>query len=362
VGYVHWRRRELEPAQRHFQAYLDAAERLTAIAPSRRDWRQEVAYANSNIASVLEARGDLDGALAGFRASLAIEEGLLAEAPADADLIRSVASSHNAIAVVRRSSGDLDGAETEFAAERAILERMAAAEPANATWQHRLAVNLNLAGELLAVRGERDAACMHLERALDLTGALVKRDGDNSTWRRELARNEFKLGRLFIGLDPARAVALTARAADTLRALAEKDPSNAGWQRDWAEARHGVGLALLARGDLGGARREADATVAMAERLRASASTSRADVRLESLSHLLLGRTLEARGEKAAARHAWERALAVIEADARTSRDYMLLVVWAEALLRLDRAAEAGSALDLLRQMGYKASLVDSPH
>jgi tetratricopeptide (TPR) repeat protein len=362
VGYVHWRRRELEPAQRQFQAYLDAAERLSAMAPARRDWRQEVAYANSNIASVLEARGDLDGALARYRASLAIEAALLAEAPADADLIRSVASSHNAIAVVRRAGGDLAGAGAEFAAEQAILERMAAAEPANATWQHRLAVNLSLAGELLAVRGERDAARKVLERARSLTAALVERDGGNTTWRRELARSEFKLGRLLVGLDPARAVTLTTRAAETLGALVEKDPTNAGWQRDWAEARHGVGVALLARGEVGAARREAEATLALAERLRASASTSRADDdRLASLGHSLLGRSLAARGEQAAARQSWERAVALIDVHARTSRDYKVLEVWADALARLDRAEDAGAALDLLRRMGYKPQPIESP-
>jgi tRNA A-37 threonylcarbamoyl transferase component Bud32/tetratricopeptide (TPR) repeat protein len=361
VGYVHWRRRELEPAQRQFQAYLDAAERLSAIAPARRDWRQEVAYAHSNIASVLEARGDLDGALTRYRASLAIEAALLADAPADADLIRSVASSHNAIAVVRRASGDLAGAGTEFAAERAILERMAAAEPANATWQYRLAVNLSLAGELLAVRGERDRARELLERSRSIAAALVDRDGGNSTWRRELARSEFKLGRLLVGVDPARAVTLTTRAAETLAALVAKDPTDAGWQRDWAEARHGVGMALLARGDVGAARREAEATVALAERLRASPSTSRADDRLASLGHTLLGRILAAGREQTAARRSWERALALIDGHARASRDYMLLEVWADALARLDRAEDADAALDLLRRMGYKPQLINSP-
>jgi tetratricopeptide (TPR) repeat protein len=234
---------------------LEPVGRLRPLAPPRRDWRQEVAYANSNIASVLEARGDLVGALARYRASLAIEAALLAAAPADAALIRSVASSHNAIAVVLRASGDLDGADAELAAERAILERMAEAEPANATWQHRLAVNLSLAGELLAARGQRGGAREILERALGITVALVDRDGGNSTWRRELARIEFKLGRLFVATAAARAVTLTTRAANTLGTLVEKDPTNAGWQRDWAEARHGVGVALLARGGVGAAAR-----------------------------------------------------------------------------------------------------------
>jgi eukaryotic-like serine/threonine-protein kinase len=268
------------------------------------------------IGEVRIAQGDLAAALPPLEESLQLSQALAQREPTDGERIFEVSQGHYWVGYVHWRRRELEPGQRQF---------------------------------------------QLLERALGITVALVNRDGGNSTWRRELARNEFKLGRLFIGVDPARAVTLTARAADTLRALAEKDPTNAGWQRDWAEARHGVGMALLARGEVGAARREAEATVALAERLRASASTSRADDRLASLGHTLLGRSLAARGDQTAARQSWERALALIDGHARTSRDYMLLEPWAEALAQLERVEDAGAALDLLRRMGYRPQPIDSP-
>ena len=69
VGFVHWRRHNLDAAEGEFKAYLDVANRLTTIDARRDDWRREVAYANSNLGSVLEARGNLDAALVRYRAA-----------------------------------------------------------------------------------------------------------------------------------------------------------------------------------------------------------------------------------------------------------------------------------------------------
>ena len=76
VGFVHFRRNDLLLAEREFQAYLDIATRLTGLDPAREDWQRELAYANSNIGSVLQERGELAGALARFRACLSIEQAL----------------------------------------------------------------------------------------------------------------------------------------------------------------------------------------------------------------------------------------------------------------------------------------------
>jgi tetratricopeptide (TPR) repeat protein len=107
VGYVHWRRRNLDEALQHFKAYLDVAAQLGALDPGRADWRRELAYANSNIGSVLQERHDLPGALQRFRVCLDIERALLAAAPRDQDLEQSVAASHNAIGAVLKSLGRL---------------------------------------------------------------------------------------------------------------------------------------------------------------------------------------------------------------------------------------------------------------
>ena len=107
VGFVHFRRQKLAEAEREFGSYLEMANRLIMIDPARTDWQREVAYANSNIGSVLEARGDLEGALHRYRACLKTERQLLEKTPGDKDLRHSVAASHNLIGVALRSTGKL---------------------------------------------------------------------------------------------------------------------------------------------------------------------------------------------------------------------------------------------------------------
>ena len=67
VGYVHWRRRRLDEALARFKAYVDISEKLVTAEPKNSDYQLELSSANSNIASVLQERGDLAGALERFR-------------------------------------------------------------------------------------------------------------------------------------------------------------------------------------------------------------------------------------------------------------------------------------------------------
>jgi tetratricopeptide (TPR) repeat protein len=357
VGFVYWQRRNLDPAQQYFQAYLDTAERLVGLGGKRRDWRLEVSYANNNIASVLEARGDLDGALKRFRASLAVKETLLAEAPDDRDLQRSAASSHNAVAAVLRSSGALAEAETEFAAEFAILERLVAKQPDNATWQSRLVVSNSLIGDMRGARGDASAARARYEQAIALSNALVARDPANSSWRRELARNEFKLGLALARLEPARAQPHASHAVELLRALTEGDRTNAGWQRDLAEARYGLGIVLTGTGALDEAARQAEAIFAIVAPLLAVDPNNRFDLRLKSLAYALQGRIWTARGNSQLAADAWQGSLATIAPVAQSSRDFALLEVWADALLHSARPLDAEPVLRSLEKIGYSRPL-----
>jgi tetratricopeptide (TPR) repeat protein len=303
---------------------------------------------------VFEARGDLSNALVRFRASLAIEEALLAGDPSDSALLRSVASSHDAIGAVLRAQGDLAGAAEEYAAELTIIEQLAAREPANATWQVRLSVSHSHVGDMHAARGNRAGAVDSFARAMSIATALVDRDDQNRRWRRELAVSEVKMSRVLRDADPARAHEHAVRAVRAFEILTAIDASDAGWQRDFAEARHALGMVLLARGDARGAEREARAMLAVTSSLQASPSASQGDRRLESLGHGLRGRALQVLGAASEAGEAWEQARAAIESLARDSRDYLLLVPWVDALRHLDRSRDLAIALDLLRKVGYK--------
>ena len=89
VGFVDWRQRRLDEAARALpRVRPDCRAPREHRRGQRRDWRLELASANSNIGSVLEEQGDLDGALERFRATPVIEAALLAKQPGQRDLLR----------------------------------------------------------------------------------------------------------------------------------------------------------------------------------------------------------------------------------------------------------------------------------
>ena len=84
VGYVHWRRRNLDEALQATSMRISTSQSHTGArwTLGRADWRRELRTRNSNIGRCCKKRHDLRGALERFKACLAIERALLAAAPA----------------------------------------------------------------------------------------------------------------------------------------------------------------------------------------------------------------------------------------------------------------------------------------
>ena len=357
VGFVHWRRHDLAGAEREFQSYLDVANRLVSIDSARAEWRREVAYANSNIASVLEARGDLEGALARFRACLAIEQSLLAATTPDKELQHSIAASHNLIGVVLRSLGRFEEALGEIRQELEIRTAMSAAEPRNATFRLRLGIAYSHLGHVLAAEGRTDEGIVAFEQALELLRDVAARDPANRTWQRDLAGASFNLGTARLAAeDLARALPLMQRAAAIMKTLHEGDPSNTGWRRDFADYRRGYGQALLATGDIDGAAREGTAALEIVSGALENAGDLQAG-RIASNAHALMARIYTARGNRAQAEPHWGHAHRSIERAGGNSTDYRLLAPLAVSLVNLGRPADAAAALQKLSAMGYRDPL-----
>jgi eukaryotic-like serine/threonine-protein kinase len=355
VGYVYWRRHDLDAAEREFQAYLDVAHRLVAIDPGRDDWQREIAYANSNLGSVRESRGDLAGALEQYRAALGVETELLAKAPADVELQRSVAASHNLIGVVLRSLGEFEAALEQFRQEFGMRQALLATEPSNATYQLRLGVARAHLGHAFAAQGRPDEAAGEFAAAVQMYRGLTARDSANATWQRELAAGQHFLGIALVSQGRAGQALPPLREAVAIAGdLAARDPTNASRQRDLAERRQGLGEALLASGNIDDALREGMAAAAIAADLLAAAADDIHASRLLSGAHAVQAAAWAARGQAATARSHWERAHAAIAGPAEASSDYRLLVPAVVSLLHLDRRAEAMPLIEKLAAIGYR--------
>jgi hypothetical protein len=72
------------------------------------------------------------------------------------------------------------------------------------------------------------------------------------------------------------------------------------------------------------------------------------------------GRLAAAGGDRAAARAAWERALALLAPCRRPLTHWKVLSPWAQALLSLDRIDEARPAVERLRAMGIASPALEA--
>jgi tetratricopeptide (TPR) repeat protein len=93
LAYMEWRQGDIAGAERGFKRYGELAQRLVRLDP-RADWRLEVAYAKSNLGTLLLEQGRAEEALVIFRAALATFEAERARAPDDQDRLVDAVDAH----------------------------------------------------------------------------------------------------------------------------------------------------------------------------------------------------------------------------------------------------------------------------
>ena len=78
IGFVHWKRGELEPAAEWLKRYHDSCVTLVALDPARTEWQSELAYGKHNLAVLDHERGNFAAARTGFLSELTTLETLSA--------------------------------------------------------------------------------------------------------------------------------------------------------------------------------------------------------------------------------------------------------------------------------------------
>jgi len=354
VGYVHWERGDLEAAQAPFERYLEVAEWLAARHPDDPARKLEVAYAHNNLGFLLQGQGDLDGALGKFTMVMELIDELVAADAANTDFKFELADVHNRIGAVLDRQGKLAQAEEHYRIDLGMKQELAALDPDNIEWQDYLAVSHNLLAQVLDARDYIEDALDNFERAATIHASLVERDPANSLWRRELAVDRSGAGQRLTTLRDYDAAAASLRAAvQIMEELAATDPTNTGWQRDLAGMYMAMGEIRLPQGDTAAALDRVRSAQRIVTTLLEANPDDRGARRLQSRGHLVTGRIWRARGESARAREAFEAAAASLGPQASASDDRRDLVPWAEALLSLDRVADATPSVDKLVAMGY---------
>jgi hypothetical protein len=87
---------------------------VLARAPENPAYKLEVSFGHSNVAAILESKGDLRGARNELEITLALKEEVVKSDSANVDWRRSLASSHNRLGVVLHKLSELADARDHY--------------------------------------------------------------------------------------------------------------------------------------------------------------------------------------------------------------------------------------------------------
>jgi len=355
IGQVLFDQRRLDAALGTWREVLGLMRQQLRLHPRSPRWLNGLALAHHNVGSVLELRGDLDGALQSFRASLALQRQLAAADPKDLELQAEIAAGLAYVSNILERRGDLAGALAERRAYVAIHERIAARAPLDPGRRADLATARGFLAGLLATLGRLDEARPLLESGLAAMTELASQDPANTILQRWLTAFSSALGALELAEgEPAQALALLGRACRIMEPLVAKDPRNADWRLQLGICRART-AAALEKLDLARARTEARAAVEILAPLLQGEPDEPTRGQIAE-AEVIRGRIAAALGDRAEAREAWQRALAVLAPCARPLTHWKVLSPWAQALLSLGRVDEARPAVEHLQRMGYRSA------
>ncbi len=358
VGQVFFDQRKLDQARDVWTEDLRQAEEQLRRHPRDAEWRSSLAVSHHNLGSLLDLRGDLPGALRSYRESLALQRELAAAHPEDDDVQAEIAATLAFVSNGLERQGELAAALSERRAHLAILERLAARRPGDPQRRQDLATARGFVATLLVPLGQRDEARRLFQQGLGELSTLAAQDPDNAGLQRWLAAVQSGLGALALAEGhPAAALELLGAARRALEPLVAKDPQNPDWRLQLGLCR-GRTAAALASLDLARARGEARAALGVLSPLL----TGKPDENTRGLvaeAEVTRGRIEASLGDRAQARAVWERALALLAPCARPLTHWKLLSPYAQALLELDRPAEARPAVERLRAIGYRNDGLD---
>jgi len=191
-GTIAYRQSQLDQAQIHWQAYLDAAQQLKAVAPQDPRANVELASALNNLGTLAEGRNQFSKALGYFKQSAAILESQI-RGPGDRTKIELV----NSLSWISRIHNNLaDPARAWIALERALqlVSELREYEDDNQLRQRETTLRYML-GVNSVYRGDLERARLELTQALQLARLDVQNDPSQPRRLAMLARISFELVR-----------------------------------------------------------------------------------------------------------------------------------------------------------------------
>lgn len=350
VGYIDYQRRDLDKAAAAFREYRSLADRMIALAPSEDRYRLERIYADTNLGTVLMALRRFGAAASAYQASLEPTEALVAKEPANAAYRDQLIELLAWLADAREHVGQLDDALAHRRRQLQLVSERRDVDDGDTVARRQEMSARSAMARLLSAMGQPDQAMVEARLASDQAAWLIRTEPDNTEWLQARTNADFERAEIELaGGNVARAGEAVRQGCATIATLLRRDRSVGAWRAKLqlqclklnarVALRSGAGEQALsfARQALVLARTEADP-------VNRGFETAAAE--------MTLGDALARSGQRAAARGAYERALAAwpkrVEERPRDLAEKAVL------LRQLGRASAAQGLAARLKSIGYR--------
>lgn len=200
VGSVDWARGNFEAAEAAFREYKDLAEQLVTFDPANSEWMTELAYAESNLGTVLlRQRGKPEQALTHFEKALVLFQQLSEASPQDRSLLRDLADAHSWTADTIYIVGTLNQVMTHRVSEVSIYEHMVTSDLGDMRARRDMLTAQRLLAYAHQLRGNYSQAIELLSSAMEEVTNLVAFDPENDNWREQAAYIGLYLANAYLG-------------------------------------------------------------------------------------------------------------------------------------------------------------------
>jgi tetratricopeptide (TPR) repeat protein len=350
VGYIDYLHGRLDRADRAFREYRRLADRMIALEPGNADYRLERIYADTNLGTVLMAQRRYREAAGVYQSSLEPVEALLAREPANKDYQVKLLNELAWLADAREFSGQLDDAIVHRQRQLGFISRLWNSEKPDTGLRRDELTARRAMARIFAHRGQMPQALDEARQASALGEWLTRAEPDNTEWLQAGTQANFDRAGLELAagrVDAAKAAAQIG--CDTAADLLARDRSVADWRID-LQLRCLLEKARIAlrTGATADAVRQSQQALAVA---RTEVNPTDRGFHLAAAEQML-GDALRQAGDRAAARGAYERALAAwprnVEERPGELANHAIL------LRRLGRESELTKLAGQLNALGYK--------
>ncbi|MHA6205282.1 TIR domain-containing protein [Dyella soli] len=352
MGMTEWFRGNLDAAEKNFTQAQDVLRRAPRQAKADPDLTQQWATVDNDLGHVLEAHGKLDQAATQYGNMLGHCRELVSGADAKTEWQELLGEAHNNLGKMALMRGDLATAIAEYRADDAIETAMSERDPKDHDQRENMVRVRAILGRTLALGGQVQAGADHLQQAIDGATQLSQFEPKSTSFRAKVALYSTQLARLrrLTGeLDAARQLSASAR--DIFGDMTRQDPSNAEWQQGDAEARLEQAAQFHAAGQTAEAHAAGTQALAVLAPLQAKQPDERTLLLDTANARLLLANTTA----DARLAEQWRTAvLKDITSVTSGGGDPRLLALRVEALLGLDRQADAEPLIRQLWASGYR--------